>query len=98
MGVCRDPPRSAVEEVSLPPAALGKMAEVLAVLAEPNRLRILYLLRQSPMPACLLSYILGLDRSLMSHHLARLKATGLVEVSRSGQYYLQYLRGGSAVG
>lgn len=85
MGVCRDPPRSAVEEVFLPPVALGKMAEVPAVLVEPNRLRILYLLRQSPTPVCLLSYILGLDRSLMSHHLARLKAAGLVEVSRSGQ-------------
>ena len=86
VGVCRDPPRPPVEEISPPPVAVEKMAEVLAALAEPNRLKILYLLRQSSMPVCFLSYILGLDRTLVSHHIARLKAAGLVEVSRSGQY------------
>ena len=90
-GVCKDPPRPPVEEISPPPVAVEKIAEVLAVLAEPNRLKILYLLWQSPMPVCFLSYILGLDRTAVSHHLSRLKAAGLVKVSRSGQYSIYSL-------
>jgi len=89
--VCRDPPRPPVEEISPPPVAVEKIAEVLAVLAEPNRLKILYLLRQSPMPVCFLSHILGLDRTAVSHHLARLKAAGLVKVTRSGHYSIYSL-------
>ncbi|MCC6021295.1 MAG: metalloregulator ArsR/SmtB family transcription factor [Thermoproteaceae archaeon] len=85
-GVCKDPPALTAEEVSLPPETIDRAAETLAALAEPNRLKILYLLRQSSMPVCFLSYILGLDRSLVSHHLARLRALGLVEISRSGRY------------
>ncbi|NAZ34932.1 MAG: ArsR family transcriptional regulator, partial [Pyrobaculum sp.] len=42
-------------------------------------------------PVCFLSYILGLDRTAVSHHLARLKAAGLVKVSRSGQYSIYSL-------
>jgi len=66
--------------------AAAKTAEMFKTIAEPNRLRILMMLRMHPMCVCEITFVLGLDQSTVSRHLAKLKAMGLVRDERRGQW------------
>lgn len=77
------------------PAALGRMADVLGLLANPTRLRVLLALRPSrsvgscELCVCDLAVIAGASKSMTSHQLRLLRTAGLVVPRRDGKltYY-----------
>ena len=62
---------------------------LLRLLADPTRLRLLFLLEQEELSVAELQQILGMGQSRISSHLAQLKRVGVVEDRRSGKnvYY-----------
>lgn len=67
-------------------------AETLAALGEPNRLRIVELLRAGPRPVNDIIGRLGLRQSLVSQHLKVLKDVGLVDIEPRAQQRFYRLR------
>ncbi|MEZ4447956.1 MAG: metalloregulator ArsR/SmtB family transcription factor [Nannocystaceae bacterium] len=68
------------------------MQETLAALAEPNRLRILELLRTGPQPVNDIGERLHIRQPQVSKHLRVLKEAGLVSVEARAQQRLYGLR------
>lgn len=64
------------------PVNLGSLAERLKVLAEPKRLLIFNLLMEGVQCNCELGDSLQMPPNLISHHLSKLRAVGLVDVER----------------
>ena len=66
-------------------------ADLLKALADRTRLQILAVLKRAKEPVCVCDFTAALDLSqpTISHHMAKLKEAGLVEVSRAGiwSYY-----------
>lgn len=60
------------------------LADLLAALGEPTRLRIMNLLHVQPLCVCDLQGALGLSEPLVSRHLARLRFAHLVTATRDG--------------
>ena len=69
------------------------MLETFAALAEPNRLRIVELLRSGPRPVNAIGDRLELAQPLVSKHLRVLKEAGLVDVQPRAQQRVYELRG-----
>jgi ArsR family transcriptional regulator len=63
-------------------AVIERLALQLKVLGEPNRLRIVELLREGVQCNCELGDALGMASNLISHHLRILREVGLVDVER----------------
>ena len=77
------------EEIRAPePAAAEHVAKVFSALSNPLRLQILYLVRDRWLPVCIISGKLGVEQSLVSHHLQVLRDRGLVVVERRRKYRL----------
>jgi ArsR family transcriptional regulator len=74
--------------------------ELLKVLAEENRLRILCMLGKGEHCVCQIIEYLDLSQSLISHHLKSLKDAGLIEDSKRGLwvYYSLTPRGKKIAG
>jgi DNA-binding transcriptional ArsR family regulator len=70
----------------------GSVHETFAALAEPNRLRIVQLLRDGPQPVGAIGAALQLNQPQVSKHLRVLKAARLVEVEARAQQRLYGLR------
>jgi DNA-binding transcriptional ArsR family regulator len=70
----------------------GMNSETLAALGEPNRLRIVELLRAGPRPVEDIRGRLGLRQSQVSQHLKVLKDVGLVDVEPRAQQRFYRLR------
>ena len=68
------------------------MVETFAALAEPNRFRIVELLRSGPHPVNAIGERLQLNQPQVSKHLRLLKDAGLVDVQPRGQQRLYELR------
>jgi DNA-binding transcriptional ArsR family regulator len=68
------------------------MVETFSALAEPNRFRIVELLRSGPQPVNDISARLRLNQPQVSKHLRVLKAAGLVDVTPRAQQRLYQLR------
>src|SRR5262245_42089114 len=68
------------------------MIETFTALAEPNRLRIVELLRSGPRPVGAIGTALRLNQPQVSKHLRVLKEAGLVEVEPRAQSRLYGLR------
>jgi ArsR family transcriptional regulator len=64
---------------------LEQLAGLFRVLAEPNRLRILYLLMQRETCVCELLPEMGISQPLLSHHLSVLAESGLLQSRRQAQ-------------
>jgi ArsR family transcriptional regulator len=64
------------------PVNLEALAERLKVLAEPKRLLIFNLLMEGVQCNCELGDVLQMPANLISHHLSKLRAVGLVDVER----------------
>lgn len=64
------------------PVNLETLAERLKILAEPNRLLIFNLLMEGVQCNCELGDFLQMPPNLISHHLSKLRAAGLVDVER----------------
>lgn len=74
--------------------------ELLKVIAEENRLRILCILKKGEHCVCQIIDYLGLSQSLVSHHLKCLKDAGIIEDSKRGLwvYYSLTKKGEKVVG
>jgi ArsR family transcriptional regulator len=68
-----------------------QIIKTLRVVADPNRLRILLLLRAEKLSVAELQDILGMGQSTISTHLSQLKQAGLVEDRRTGKSNLYRL-------
>ncbi|HVB91550.1 MAG TPA: metalloregulator ArsR/SmtB family transcription factor [Acidimicrobiales bacterium] len=62
------------------------MTDLLAVLAEPNRRRLLELLRDGEQTVTELASQFSVTRSAISQHLALLASAGLVDVRQDGRF------------
>lgn len=71
------------EEINL---EISRVATILRVIGDTNRLHILSLLNQHELCVCELTSILNATQSNVSQHLAKLKAVGLVNERRSAQW------------
>ncbi len=81
-----------VKGVCCPPAIpmtveiVDQSVEVLKALADRTRLQMIGILKRSPEPVCICDFTAAFDLSqpTISHHKAKLRAAGLVDVSKSG--------------
>lgn len=65
---------------------LAHLSDILRIIADEKRLRILNLLTRQEMCVCDIMEQLGLSQSLVSHHLGVLKRAGLVRDRRDAQW------------
>jgi len=72
--------------------AMASIVKILRVVADPNRLRILLLLRNEELSVAELQEILVMGQSTISTHLSQLKHAGLVEDRRTGKSNLYSLK------
>ena len=70
---------------------MPSIIKTLKVIADPNRLRILLLLKGEELSVAELQEILGMGQSTISTHLSQLKQAGLVEDRRTGKSSLYHL-------
>lgn len=70
---------------TLDQGALVELSEVLKLMGEPNRLRILITCLDKPVCVSDIVARLDLSQSLVSHHLRLLRATRLLKVKRQGR-------------
>jgi ArsR family transcriptional regulator len=79
-GVCSPP------AMPMAPAKVDQSVEVLKALADPTRLQMIGILKRSAEPVCICDFTAAFDLSqpTISHHMAKLREAGLVDVSKSG--------------
>jgi DNA-binding transcriptional ArsR family regulator len=77
--------RSTIATIAAPPDDLREMAVFHKALADPTRLRILQRLAERPATVTELTDHVDLSQPLVSWHLRRLKAAGVIESRRSGR-------------
>ncbi len=87
-GVCSPPP---------PPLSLGRVdrtVHVLKALADPTRLQMIGMLKRAQQPVCICDFTAAFNftQPTISHHMGKLRAAGLVEVSRKGIWSYYRLR------
>ncbi len=91
----RDDGATAPDWQSLPPGAHVEVAaQAFRMLADPTRLRLLWLLCGAEQDVSGLVAAVGAARPAVSQHLAKLRAAGLVGTRRDGRRVLYRARGG----
>jgi DNA-binding transcriptional ArsR family regulator len=91
----RDDSATAAHWQSLPPADhVEAAAGAFAMLGDPTRLRLLWLLCGAERDVGELTAAVGAARPAVSQHLAKLRMTGLVGTRRDGRRVLYRARGG----
>ncbi len=72
----------------LDPSVVAGLAGLHKALADPARLQMLHMLKGAPEPVCVCDFTasLGLSQPTVSHHLARLRAAGLVVSRKRGSW------------
>jgi DNA-binding transcriptional ArsR family regulator len=78
---------------SLSDAQVGTAVGVLAMLAEPTRLRLLWALREGELGVSALAGAAGCTPTAASQHLSKLRMSGLVDQRADGRARLYRLRG-----
>lgn len=73
---------------------LGAAATVFALLADPTRLHLLWLLAQGEADVTTLIAASGATRTAVSQHLAKLRLAGLVQGRKEGRHVVYALRDG----
>lgn len=76
------------------PASPADCARKLKILADSTRLAVLQLLMDQPLHVGEMNAVLGLDQSLLSHHLKVLREEGFVVATRDGKAVLYHLATG----
>lgn len=81
-GCCLPLPELAGEE------EISELARLLKALADPTRLQMLHSLRAADHAVCVCDFTaaFGLSQPTVSHHLAKLRAVGLVEMTKEGTW------------
>jgi len=79
-GVCSPPPRP------IPERRVDRTVDMLKALADPTRLQMVGMLQRAQAPVCICDFTAAfrLSQPTISHHMAKLKAAGLVDVTRRG--------------
>ncbi len=87
-GVC------CVPERRLRTQKVAQLSDVLKALADPTRLEMVAILRTADEPVCVCDFVatFGLSQPTVSHHMARLRATGIVECEKRGIWAFYRLR------
>lgn len=75
-------------------ARLRRGAEIFAMLGEPTRLELLWLMTTGPQTVTALVEAVDASRTSVSQHLAKLRRAGVVDVLREGRSARYSLRGG----
>jgi ArsR family transcriptional regulator len=67
-------------------AKVDESVEVLRALADPTRLQMIGILKRSTEPVCICDFTAAFDLSqpTISHHMAKLREAGLVDVTKAG--------------
>jgi len=73
------------------PALLTRAADTIRVLGHPDRLKIVEVLEVKDASVSEIQEKVGLSQPIVSQHLARLKAHGIVEATREGQHVIYSL-------
>lgn len=76
---------------TVPVLELDPLVELFRLLADPTRLRILVLLYHRELCVCEISDILNISQPKISRHIAKLRTTGLVNLSRHAQWVFYQL-------
>jgi ArsR family transcriptional regulator, arsenate/arsenite/antimonite-responsive transcriptional repressor len=71
---------------------MEKTVEQLKALGEPNRFRIMMMLRERPLCVCEIHSVLNISGSTLSNHLKTLKYAGLAGHRRDGKWVEYYLK------
>ena len=81
-------------DTQMKPERAAEVADLLKVLADPTRLQIVVTLRELGDAVCVCdcTAAFGLSQPTVSHHLARLRDAGLVDVTRRGGWAYYRLR------
>jgi ArsR family transcriptional regulator len=79
-GVCCPP------TIKLRPERVEGVSDVLKALADPTRLQMAIALRDAKEPVCICDFVgtFDLSQPTVSHHMAKLRDAGLVEVTKRG--------------
>lgn len=77
--------RSTIAAIAAPPEELRAVADYHKALADPTRLRLLQRMANGPATVTELTEHVDLSQPLVSWHLRRLKAAGVVETRRAGR-------------
>ena len=86
---------SAAQPVRLPGEAQLRVAATgFALLADPSRLRVLWVLAQGDSDVSTLAEVTGVRASAVSQHLAKLRLAGLVRATRDGRRQVYSVPGG----
>jgi len=64
------------------------VVKIFKALADPNRLRIMLLLRRRELCVCELMFILRMEQSRVSHHMRVLREAGIAEDVREGRWII----------
>ena len=70
---------------------ITELAEILKVFSEPNRLKVLCLLKSGMKCVCEIQEMLNLKQNLVSHHLKVLRDAGLIDYKKKGQWKHYFL-------
>ena len=65
---------------------MNQKIEKLKAIAEPNRIRILMMLRHKPLCVCEITAVLGLTTATVSKHISVLKKSGFVIDTKDGKW------------
>ncbi len=86
-----------VSEMSELEPKIAEAASLMEMLSQPARLKILCTLIAGEMSVLDLAKTVGLSQPAMSHHLKKLRGSGLVETRRDAQTIYYSLKGGEAL-
>jgi len=78
-------------KTSLPREDIEKLTELMGVLADENRLLILYALSRQRMCVCMLADLTQSPYSKCSYHITRLKDKGIIKAENQGNYIIYSL-------
>src|SRR5260370_36876207 len=72
--------------MSMAVAKVDESVEVLRALADPTRLQMISILKRSSEPVCICDFTAAFELSqpTISHHMAKLREAGLVDVTKAG--------------
>lgn len=89
-GVCCAPRRR------MRPERVGRLTDVLKALADPTRLEVVAILRDSATPVCVcdLTAAFDLSQPTLSFHMGKLREAGLIEARKGGIWTFYSLRRG----
>ena len=65
---------------------ISDLVEIFKIISEPNRLKILCLLKSGSKCVCEIQKMLDLKQNLVSHHLKVLKEVDLIDYEKQGQW------------